>query len=229
MRNVLIFDCETTGLDRQSGRIIEIGYCLWSVEYRGIVECYSSLLPCEGNEAQAFNGISTELLLTAPIADAYPLVMSLVLDAAQRADAVVAHQADFDREFAEHEGFAFAGRPWICTREDLEWPGELTTRHLVNIALAHGVAVTSAHRAIHDVLLLTRLFERVPDIDQRLEAALVLAQRPKAHFIAQIGFEQNDEVKKRGFRWNGNCWSRYMAVEDAVTLPFTAVQEQPSG
>jgi len=230
MRTLLVFDVETTGLDPTIDRVIEVGYCLWSVEYRSVLETYSTLFTSEvDNKASPFNGIPMELLLTAPILDqAYPVACAMVLEAASRADAVIAHQADFDREFSERGGFAFAGKPWICSREDVVWPRSSPRQSLIDTALANGVAVTGAHRAMTDVMLIVRLLESVPDVMIRnmLESALKSAQKPKAHFIAQIAMEQNDEAKKRGFRWNGACWTRYMAIEDAAQLPFTVVQEQ---
>jgi DNA polymerase-3 subunit epsilon len=94
----------------------------------------------------------------------------------------------------------------------------------VSIALAHGVAVTSAHRAINDCLLLARLLERVDeDVDDLLHLALQRASRPKAEFIARTAYKDKDLVKAAGFHWNGTVWSRYMAVEDAEKLPFDVV------
>jgi len=229
MKNVLIFDVETAGLDRDSDEVIELGYVLWSVEQRTIIECYSALLLGEGNAAEIFNAIppAARTLGTDP-----EIAWTIAGQAVQQADLVLAHQADFDRGFVSREAVRYEGAgdllgpAWVCTLEDMVWPIMSAYRSLVAIALAHGVAVTAAHRAINDCLLLSRLLEAVgnmDDIEDRLHLALQRASRPKAEFIARTAYKDKDLVKAAGFHWNGTVWSRYMAVEDAKALPFEVV------
>jgi DNA polymerase-3 subunit epsilon len=240
MKNVLIFDLETTGLDRDKDEVIELGYVLWSVEHRTIIECYSALLPAESNAAEPFNLIPSSLLRQLGAYGSQdnaipPAALSLgadpeiaweiIANAARQSDCVVAHSAPFDRAFAEAAAAPenLLKLPWVCTLEDMVWPIQSAYRNLVSIALAHGVAVTSAHRAINDCLLLARLFERIDDIDDRLHLAMQRAARPKARFIARTSYEDKDKAKAAGFHWNGRVWHRTMAVEDAARLPFEVV------
>jgi DNA polymerase III subunit epsilon len=233
---VLIVDFETTGLDTQTATVIELGCVLWSVKHRQIVESYSTVLGAEKNEAVVFNGLSDEFLREQIGLGADEIGWSIADDAARRSDFIVAHFAKFDWECvlrvmendvgAAPHGLELLQKTWVCTSEDVEWPKVSGKRSLAAIALAHGVAVTNAHRAIHDCLLLARLFEQVPDIDERLEAALLRAQRPKATFFANVPVEQNDLVKQAGFKWNGAVWERHMALEDAAVLPFEVVNQQ---
>ncbi len=233
MKNVLILDLETSGLDREHDEVIELGYVLWSVEHRSMVECYSAVLLGEGNAAEIFNAIppGVRAFGTDP-----EIAWTIAGHAAQQADIVLAHQADFDRAFVwraassfessmPYEGAADLLRPtWVCTLEDMVWPVTSAYHSLVAIALAHGVAVTSAHRAINDCLLLARLLERLGDeADDRLHLALQRASRPKAEFIARTAYKDKDLVKSAGFHWDGTVWSRYMAVEDAEKLSFEVV------
>jgi DNA polymerase-3 subunit epsilon len=227
MKNVLVFDIESSGLDRDNDRVIELGYVLWSVEDLTLLECYSALLLGEAdNPAQLFNAIPPEAL---PFGTDPDIAWTIAGQAAQQADLVLAHQADFDRAFVEREAGLYEGAAelmkltWVCTLEDFVWPIQLAYRNLVSIALAHGVAVTSAHRAVNDCLLLARLLERVDHVDDLLHLALQRASRPKAEFIARTPYQQKDLVKAAGFHWNGTVWSRYMAVEDAKRLPFEVV------
>lgn len=223
MKNILVLDFETDGLEPDEHQIIEIGYVLWSVEHRTIVECYSSLLRAESNAAEPFNAIPAAVLQES---EGDPdIVWTIVGDAARRADCVVAHSAPFDRGFAEVAAAPeeVLNLPWLCTIEDLIWPVTPASRSLVNIALAHGVAVTCAHRAINDCLLLARLFERIDDIDDRLHLAMQRAARPKARFIARTSYDDKDKAKAAGFHWNGRVWHRTMAVEDAAKLGFEVV------
>lgn len=234
MKNVLILDVETQGLEPDEHQIIEVGYVLWSVEYRTIRECYSSLFFAESNAAEPFNAIPAALLQTS--GDDPDITWEIVANAARQADCVVAHSAPFDRDFVEIEPSKNASAatmfatlepllslPWLCTLEDLVWPVTPASRSLVNIALAHGVAVTCAHRAINDCLLLARLFERIDDIDDRLHLAMQRAARPKARFIARTSYDDKDKAKAAGFHWNGRVWHRTMAIEDAAKLGFEVV------
>lgn len=230
MNSVLLFDIESDGLDPATNRVIEIGYVLWSVKHRTIVECFSSLVYADSNAAEPFNAISPAVLRTLDKKVDAEMAWDLVGLAAEQADAVLAHQADFDRAFAENSRetpsvHALIEKPWICTIEDFVWPrDDLAARSLVAIALAHGVAVTSAHRAINDCLLLARLLERMGDeVEDRLHLALQRAMRPKNEFIARTAYKDKDLVKMHGFHWNGTVWHRRMAVEDAEKLPFEVV------
>jgi len=226
MKTVMIVDLETAGLDRDQDEVVELGYVLWSVEQRTIIECYSALLLGEGNAAEPFNAIppAARALGTEP-----EIAWTIAGQAAQQADLILAHQADFDRAFvvreaARYEGAAELSRlPFVCTLEDMVWPVASAYRSLVAIALAHGVAVTSAHRAVNDCLLLSRLLERLDDAEDRLHLALQRASRPKAEFIARTAYKDKDLVKAAGFHWNGTVWSRWMAIEDAKALPFDVV------
>lgn len=107
------------------------------------------------------------------------------------------------------------------------WPKVGGGESLVVTDLAHGVAVTSAHRAIHDCLLLARLFEAVTDIDERLAIALARSRQPKARFVSLAPFAQKEVVKEHGFKWDGAAkeWWRVMPIQDAANLPFRTRQE----
>lgn len=232
MKRVLILDCETTGLDREKDRVIEVGCILWDVEHRSMVEVYSALLPAQENPAEQVNGIPTALLrrvVPSPVWDRLG-------DLAAEADAICAHQADFDRAFVLPRMPEYFQRPchalkapWLCTREDMTWPKAGTGESLIATALAHGVAVTSAHRAIHDCLLIARLFEAVPDIGERLKAAYEHAKLPKVRLVSLAPFEEKDIVKDHGFKWDPQRreWWRVMAVQDSLLLPFKVRQVAP--
>lgn len=219
MRTVCILDLETTGVDRENDQILEVGYVLWSVEHCTILEVYSGLLPAAANPAQEVNGIPQAALPVEPWDDVWEHVSGAIV----RSDAVAAHQCDFDRAFVARVRPELAeARPWICTREDMRWPRNGTGESLIATALAHGVAVVAAHRAVNDCLTLARLFEAVPDIDQRLHAALKHALLPKVRLVSLAPYEEREIVKANGFKWDPNRreWWRVMAVEDARGLPF---------
>jgi DNA polymerase-3 subunit epsilon len=106
--------------------------------------------------------------------------------------------------------------------DDLPWDGH--SRKLVEIALAHGVGVSSAHRALTDVDVMARLLTRLRERGADLPALFRRAARPKALFYAVVPYERRQVAKDHGFRWDeakhGKNWFRTMPVEDAAALPF---------
>ena len=99
-------------------------------------------------------------------------------------------------------------------------------RHLKNrpsvrdLALAYGVPVWSAHRALTDCIYLAEVFKRCNELEQLLIQAL----EPKVLLRAEISYEQRHLAKNAGFRWNDaikGAWSRKMSRRDIKKLEFT--------
>jgi DNA polymerase III subunit epsilon len=210
VENILILDTETSGLDPAVDRVVEIGAILWSVRHHTILKCWSTLVRGDSNAAEDINRIpAASLALGLPFEDAVRTLSMFV----EMSDAIVAHRAEFDSSFLP----TIRQRPWICSKYDIRWPNAKIGDGLVHICLANGIGVSSAHRALTDCLLLARLFESVGDA---AEAGLIYGLRPKAKFIAMVPYARKDEAKKASFQWDGERWSRTMAIEDAEKLPF---------
>jgi DNA polymerase-3 subunit epsilon len=221
MKRVLILDTETTGIDPAKDRAIEVGAVLWSVEHRTIDRCYSAILRGEGNAAEAVNGIPAAAL---PFATAPDFAWDTVGTMAGGADAFVAHSADFDRGFTPEPLARLL--PWICTIDDVQWPRASDSRSLVALALAHGLGISHAHRALTDCLTIARLLERVAEMGHDVGAMLARGLRLKAKFQALVSYETNALAKTAGFRWDAaaKIWWRKMAVDDVAALPFKVRQ-----
>lgn len=220
MNRVLILDTETSGLDPKSGHLLEVAVAQYSIAH-GLIRAHSWIVKAPSNEAYVVNGIPVEL-----VRDDHGAVDSRNLDKVlhslcETSDAIVAHSAEFDRQWLPD-----LERPWICTCDDVTWPRQTTSKSLVAIALAHGVGVSSAHRALADVMTLVALFNRVRE-SHDLGAMLARGLRPKARFVSLAPFDRKDEVKAAGFRWDAaqKVWTRMMALEDASALPFEVRQE----
>lgn len=238
MKTIAIIDTETGGLDPAVHPLLEVGCVLWSVEYRALVGARSWLKgegPLE-NAALAVNGIDPMLARNWGLS-AEEFACEVVAFAGQ-ADALTAWNADFDRRWLPD-----MGRPWFCAMDDLSWPRASSSRKLAEVALAHGVGVVDAHRALTDCLTIARLLERVAemhDADRHkviapgyaftFEDWLARALRPKVHVeVADKGFDadRNALAKEHGFRWEAapvKAWRRKMFAEDADKLPFRVVE-----
>lgn len=221
-RRALILDTETTGLDHNVDRVVEIGMVLYSITNQTTLLQYSAIVPSisgwNDNPAVAINRISTAALSEMLSLGALPDLLDIEAALIGSSDVIVAHNAAFDQAFAPIDE-----KPWVCTKEDFLWPKQNKQGDsLVNLALAHGIGVSSAHRALTDCQLIARLFDVMDDLPGMFERAM----RPKATFQALVSFEDKDKAKAAGFSWKGETkqWLRSMAIEDAGNLGFNVKQ-----
>jgi DNA polymerase-3 subunit epsilon len=185
-------------------------------------------LPCQANPAEAINGIPAAVTrLPQPTEAALALFGALVA----AADAVVAHHAAFDRQWFGHGALPALAIPWICSMEDIRWPAELQLRanpSLRDLALAHGVPVWAAHRALTDCDYLVHVFQRCA----QLEGLLVAAQEPRELYRARLSYSERHLAREAGFRWNepvAGAWSRRLSKREAEALPFPVLPVERDG
>lgn len=221
---VTLIDVETTGLDPATDEMIEVAAVLYSVEHRAILQQVSTLLPVEANPAEAVNGISPYLSESLVLAwDARAFIAKAISEMMKASDYIVAFNADFDRAFVERASTLWTtATPWSDAAA-IRYPKPSHKRDLVNLCVAHGIPVVSAHRAFDDCRLLAELLGKVPD----LEAELARAARPKVLVKALVGYGDRQMAKDHGFHWNNpvpNAWTKRMPLEDAEELPFEVVE-----
>jgi DNA polymerase-3 subunit epsilon len=219
---LLILDTETTGLDPAQHSCIEVGAVLFHVPQRAVLSQISFLLPCQSNPAQAINGIDAAVTrLPQPWQPALACFEAMVA----AADAVLAHNAAFDRQWFGHGLLPPIAKPWICSMEDLRWPAERQLRatpSVRDLALAYGVPVWAAHRALTDCIYLAQVFERCADLEDLLEAGMA----PRRLYRARLSYEERHKAREAGFRWNepiSGAWSRRLSEQEASLLAFPVV------
>ncbi len=222
-KNILILDTETTGLDSEKDHCIEVGSILFNVENRAVLAQQSFLLPVEINNAESINKISAEITrLPQPLNEAINYFETLVL----ASDVIVAHNVEFDKKWFGRGKLPGINKPWVCSMDDISWPEDrqLKSRPSVrDLALAYGVPVWNAHRALTDCIYLAEVFKRCNE----LEMLLIRGLEPKFIVRAEISYEQRFLAKNAGFRWNDaiqGAWSRRMSRRDIKKLDFP-VQE----
>ena len=219
---LLILDTETTGLDPQCDRCIEVGAVLFDVPRRSVLAQVSFLLPCEQNPAQAVNGIDPALTRQPqPWQQSLQCFEALV----EAADLLVAHNAAFDRQWFGIEPLPALTRPWLCSMEDIRWPADRQLRanpSVRDLALAYSVPVWAAHRALTDCIYLAQVFERCPDLEQLLQQGL----EPRRLYRARLSYEERHKAREAGFRWNepvSGAWSRRLSEREVALLSFPVV------
>jgi DNA polymerase-3 subunit epsilon len=219
---LLILDTETTGLDPERDVCIEVGAVLFDVPHRAVLSQISFLLPCDHNGALAVNGID-------PAVSRLPQPWQLALQCFEAmldsADAVLAHHAAFDRQWFGRGALPAVAKPWLCSMEDLRWPPARQLRSnpsVRDLALAYGVPVWAAHRALTDCIYLAQVFERCSDLEDLLRAGL----EPRRLYRARLSYEERHKAREAGFRWNepiSGAWSRRLSEREAALLSFPVV------
>ncbi|QNI70646.1 exonuclease domain-containing protein [Cyanobium sp. NS01] len=216
---LLILDTETSGLDPREHVCLEVGAILFHVSGRAVLNQVSFLLPAHSNPAEAINGIAPAITrLPQPWRQGLACFEAM----AAHADAALAHNARFDRQWFGRQELPELALPWICSMDDIRWPAERQLRpspSVRDLALAYGVPVWAAHRALTDCIYLAEVFARCDDLEPLLEAAL----EPRQLFRAQLPYAERHQAKQAGFRWNNpvaGAWTRRLSAREAMALPF---------
>jgi DNA polymerase-3 subunit epsilon len=243
MKYALLLDTETTGLDPATSGVIEVAVCLYDLHLGCPIRSFASLIRAEEkNDAEHINRIPQAAIDAAP----RPLgVWNEVAMMASEVDVIAAHRAEFDKSHVAlainriaYAGMpetllSFSSKPWVCTKVDFDWPGGHRGDHLTHLALAYGLGVASAHRALADVDAMVRIFNAVhqmhelaPERYRSLPELFERAARPKKRFVAMVSFEMRQTAKDAGFLWEParKEWYRMMPPEDTEQLPFRVVQ-----
>jgi DNA polymerase-3 subunit epsilon len=174
MQNVLIIDTETTGIDPSKGSLlIEVAAVLYNIPNNIILQQVSTLFPAADNPVEGINGIPAEATL---VKMPRLLFVPMLAQMAEHSRAIVAHNASFDKKFLAtldpQPGFHFQQLPWVCTKNDFQWPVMLTRKRLQDVCKAMDVPYEGAHRALGDCHLIAKCFDQLFDLDRRIAAAI---------------------------------------------------------
>lgn len=208
----LLLDVETTGLDTAKHEVIELGMVKFAYLPDGritrIIDVFESF-----NEPSA--PIPEEITELTGITDAIVAGNRIDADAvtAFAADGVVviAHNAHFDRKFAERYWPIFKQRAWTCSATEIKWRKHGFDGSRLGYLLAGVGLFYQAHRAVDDCrALLEVLASDLPGANKPALAVLLERARRKTMRIwaEQSPFELKDELKKRGYRWSDGADGR---------------------
>lgn len=241
-RVALCLDTETTGLNPDEDRIIELGIAVFeynpeTAEIIRVIDRYSGFedpgvpLPAEITE---ITGITDEMISNQEFDN------DRVNAIASSADLVIAHNSAFDRKFMEKRFPLFASLPWGCTVTQINWEAEqIKSRSLEYLLIKCGGYCINAHRALEDAegvlgLLLGRLpVSGAPVFKSLLDKAFATTSR-----LSAIGapFEKKDLLKQRGYRWNDGSrsgvkswWTVVPFEDEQAELDFLAREIYPGG
>ncbi len=219
-----LVDVETTGINPESDKIIELAICLFEYD-RQTGRIYKVPGSWEWFEDPGFSippeitnitGITDELVAGHRIDD------RAVNDLLGRVVLVIAHNAAFDRQFLEKRLPAFVTKHWACSRSDIDWKAEgIRSSALEFVAYSLGF-FHDGHRAASDCrATLHALAQPLPGTGRlALQVLLEQARLPTWRLWARdAAIEKKDVLKTRGYAWSPGefgrpkCW--YRDVSDA--------------
>lgn len=216
---LLSYDVESTGLDKQKDRIVEMGLVLYSTGQRKILESTGFLVQSDG---VAITPEITEITgITQAAVDKFgyeqPDAFDTLLHFAGQADAVIGHNiVRFDMPMTYNTGDRlkklFPPKLLIDTMTDI--PG-VKGEQLITMAAKHGWVNPNQHSAeddAKDVLKLSSFY----DIDKIVERA----KSPMVILQSHQGRNNNADAKKFKFRWSPplKTWWKLVKEMDVAEL-----------
>lgn len=238
----LCIDTETTGLNHEQDKVIELGIVAFefnpaSGEILRITDRYSGFedpgapIP---EEVKEITGISDEMVRGQSFDD------SRINLLAQQAQLVIAHNAAFDRKFVERRFPAFVNVPWACTVCQIDWGAERISSRTLEFLLFKTASLTiNAHRALDDAEgVLGLLLERLPVSGTPIFKALLAKANEVSSrlFAVAAPFDKKDLLKERGYRWNDGSgggskawWRDVPAHAEKDELAYLASEIYPRG
>ncbi len=220
----LVLDVETTGSDHRSDEVIELAMARFVYtpegEVLGVHETFQGY-------HEPSKPISPEITALTGIDAARVAGCKLDEDevGAFIAPAVIilAHNAAFDRRFAERLHPYFSTKAWGCSMSEPPWREEgFEGLKLTYIAAQCGFFYDK-HRALHDCMATLEILARPLPSSGRPALATLLerARRPMWRLWAENApYDHKDRLKARGYRWSGGDDGRprawWVDVDDAA-------------
>ncbi len=202
----IVLDTETTGLDTNKDKIIELGFVAFEYDagsgfiYR-ILHSYGGFEdPGEPLQdiIKQVTGINDDMLKGQHLDD------DEIHTWLAKSDLIIAHNAAFDRQMLERRMQITAQTNWACTFNDINWQDEgITSLKLDYIAYKLGYFF-EGHRALNDAQATLHLLSQpLPESGKLAMAELLNHARFKSRRFFAMGapFDKKDDLKARGYRW----------------------------
>lgn len=219
----LFLDVETTGLDHAKDEVIELAMVPFSYGLDGRV---FEIFPAHQQFQQPSIPIPPEITRLTGITDAmvagHRIDASQVAAIAAPAALVIAHNAAFDRPWAEKLCDVFVTKPWACSMSQVDWRAEgYEGSRLSYLAMGAGFFY-DGHRATADCAAAIEVLARPLPVSRVLALTKLLecARRSTWRIWAENSpFDLKDTLKARGYRWNdgtnGKPRAWFIDVDDA--------------
>jgi len=219
----VFLDVETTGLDHTKDEVIELAMMPFRYSLDGRI---FEVFPAFQQLQQPSKPIPAEIVALTGITDEMVagrvIEVERVREVADAAALVVAHNAAFDRPWADHLCDVFTTKPWACSMAQVDWRAEGYKGSRLSYLAAGAGFFYEGHRAVEDCAAAIELLARPLPRSGVLAFARLLecARRPIWRIWAENSpFDLKDILKGRGYRWNdganGKPKAWFVDVDDA--------------
>ena len=204
----MLLDLETTGLNAAQDEIIEMAMLPFTYGLDGTVYSVGAPFSRLRQPAKPIPAAIAELTgLTDEMLAGHNIASEEVTDFIAPAALIIAHNASFDRRFAEAFCPTFADKPWACSLSGVDWAGEgFEGSKLGYLAMRQGLFF-GGHRALHDCEATLEILARpLPRSGVSGLSRLLATARQATWRIWAVNapFHHKDSLKARGYRWNGD-------------------------
>lgn len=229
----VIVDVETTGLNIDQDKIIEIGIVAFDYDLEdGIIfrvtEKYSSFqdpgipIPVE---ATRIHNITDEMVAGKQIDS--ERVSQLVSSVSM----VISHNAKFDRPFLEQQFPIFAELEWACSLSQIDWKGEgIGSSALEFIAYRYGFFY-EGHRSEIDCLAVLEILAKLTPKSQTPGLKMLLDQKLNKDWVVyalKSRFETKDILKARKYFWDPkqNVWYTVVSGSESIKVEIEWLKKE---
>jgi DNA polymerase-3 subunit epsilon len=208
-------DVETTGLDADNDKIIELAMVPFEFDSDGkiyrVFPAYNAFqdpgIPIP-EQITRITGITDEMVAgqSIDIEQVKGLLSGTVL--------VIAHNARFDRPFMENLYQGFQDLWWGCSMADIGWQAEgIESSKLEYLAYKYGFFY-EGHRATIDCLAGIHLLSKTLPVSSEPAMKRLLESARRTDFrlwAVNAPFDMKDLLKSRGYRWSSGDEGGYKA------------------
>ena len=206
IRTIAVIDTETDGLDNRKDNIIEIAVALIELDAEGRIVRIVGKGSARQDPVRMVPPRITQITgLDNKILEGSTIRVEALTAFINRADAVLAHNAGFDRLFCERLLPGITHLPWICSMRDVPWLDmDYDGAKLGHLLMQSELFAPTAHNALDDVEALINLLAcRLKNGNTVAAEALANAQVPTVRLDAEgAPFSIKDELKRFGYRFN---------------------------
>ncbi len=181
-------DCETTGLDTQEDRIVEVGAIRFTLD--GKIARYETLIDPQrpiSKTSTEIHHITDEMVKGKPkIEEVLPKIFEFL-----REEVTIGHNISFDLDILTAEAkraeipYDFSKRMTIDTLRLARLYGESPTNSLKGLRRHFNIPPESAHRALDDALInievfkhLVRRFKTLEEVEKKLSRPIAMKTMP---------------------------------------------------
>lgn len=215
----IVVDVETTGLDAEEDRVIELALRRFRFTDEGIITNVGKPYCWLEDPGRPIpEDIRRLTKLTDEMVAGQTIDEALATKLLRSSSLVIAHNAGFDRGWVEKRLPDAAGLPWACSMIEIDWLAHGYDGRKLGYLLHQAGYYHTGHRASADVDAVIQLLRQRTREDKPLFAHLLETSARPSWVVRAVGaaFSVKDTLRRRGYRWNGDLkvWWREIADKD---------------